>query len=138
MWFVYAAAAMCCFAGMQLLMKQLTRMGLVAPVILLFLFAVSTALYAAHVAVVRPPMGLSARAVLLLTGAGILSYVGNLYMVRALTHAPNPGYAMAVIGLQALPVALAAVLLFGSEFSWIKAAGVVLSIAGVALLLVDG
>lgn len=137
MWILYATSAMLCFAGMQLLFKQLTRMGLSSPLILVFIFAFGSIFYFAHLAVVRAPLAVSTRALGLLAVASVFSYGGNLYMVRALDQAPNPGYAMAVIGLQALVVTLASIVLFGSAFSWVKALGVALSILGVALLAID-
>ena len=138
MWIVYATFAMLCFAGMQLLFKQLTRLGLTSPVILAFVFGAGTLLYLAHIAVTRPPVLVSPRAIAMLGAASIFSYAGNLYMVRALGEAPNPGYAMAIVGVQAVVVTVASIILFGSEFSWLKAAGVALSVIGVALLTLDG
>jgi drug/metabolite transporter (DMT)-like permease len=138
MWFFHALLAMFCFAGMQLLFKQLSRSGLGSPVILVFVFGIGTLFYLAHVAIVRAPLVVGANALAMLGAAALLSYTGNLYMVRALDQAPNPGYAIAVVGLQALVVTLGGVVLFGSEFSWVKALGVTLSICGVALLMLDG
>jgi drug/metabolite transporter (DMT)-like permease len=137
MWFIFAAIAVFCFAGMQLLMKQLSNMGLLAPVILAVMFATSGLLYWSHVAVTRSPLHITPRALVLMIVAGALSYAGNLYMLRSIGIAPNPGYTVAITGLQAVPVVVAAVFLFGSEFSWIKAVGVLLSAVGVGLLLID-
>ena len=137
MWIFYAMLAMLCFAGMQLLFKQLTRLGLTSPVILTFVFGAGALLFLTHIAVVRPPVPLSPRAVAMLGAASVFSYVGNLYMVRALGEAPNPGYAMAIVGVQAVVVTIASIALFGSEFSWLKALGVALSVIGVAVLTLD-
>ena len=135
MWSLYAAFAMLCFVGMQLLFKQLSRLGLTSPVILVFVFGFGTLLYLAHLAAFRPALPLGGRVLALLAAAAVLSYLGNLYMVRALAAAPNPGYAIAIVGLQALLVTVASVALFGAELTWIKALGVVLSVAGVVLLV---
>ena len=137
MWIFYAMFAMLCFAGMQLLFKQLTQLGLSSPLILVFVFAFGSLLYLAHLSIVRAPLAVSGRALTLLAAASAFSYGGNLYMIRAIGQAPNPGYAMAVIGLQALVVTVASILLFGSEFSWLKGLGVVLSVVGVGLLTLD-
>lgn len=137
MWILYAMSAMLLFAGMQLLFKQLLRMGLGSPLILVFIFGFGTLLYMGHLAVVRAPMTVSARAFGLLVAASALSYGGNLYMVRAIGQAPNPGYAMAIVGAQALVVTLASIFLFGSAISWAKGLGVALSIAGLTLLALD-
>ena len=64
----------------------------------------------------------------------MLSYLGNLFMVRAIADAPNPGYAMGVIGAQAVVVTIGAIVLFGSEFSLVKGIGIALTVIGAALL----
>ena len=135
MWSLYAAVAMLCFVGMQLLFKQLSRLGLSSPVILVFVFGFACLLYLGHIAAVRPALPVGGRVLGLLAVAAVLSYLGNLYMVRALAAAPNPGYAIAIVGLQALLVTLASVALYGSHLTWLKALGVVLSVAGVVLLV---
>jgi drug/metabolite transporter (DMT)-like permease len=137
MWALYATFAMFCFAGMQLLFKQLTRMGLASPVILVFVFGFGALLYLAHVGIAQAPLAVGGRAAGLLGAAAVCSYAGNLYMVRALGQAPNPGYAMAIVGLQALVVTVASIPLYGSDFSWTTALGVALSVVGVGLLTLD-
>lgn len=137
MWFIYAALAVLCFAGMQLLFKQLTVLQVPAAVLLLIVFALSTVLLFAHVRIAKNPIALGARELAFLAGAALFSYAGNLFMVRAIAQAPNPGYAMAIIGLQALPVLILSVFLFGSELTMVKGFGVLLSIAGVVLLMID-
>jgi drug/metabolite transporter (DMT)-like permease len=135
MWLIYSAIAALSFAAMQTLFKQLTRMGLPAAVILVFVFGFSMLLFATHLGVQRQPVEVSGRALAVLAAAAAFSYVGNLYMVRALDQAPNAGYAMAIIGLQALPVLAASVVFFGAELTLVKGVGVLLSVAGVGLLM---
>jgi len=134
MWLVEAVVAMLCFAGMQLLFKRLTEIGLGSPVILVFVFGFGALLYLGHLAVVRPPVAVGGRTVALLAAAAALSYAGNLLMVRAVGRAPNPGYAVVVTGMQGLVVTLAAVALFGSDFTPTKGVGVALAVLGMALL----
>ena len=135
LWSLYAFIAMACFAGMQLLFKQLTRAGLSAPAILLFVFAVGALLFLVHVVFFRTPLHISTSAAISLVLAGVLGYVGNLWAVRAIGVAPNPGYALAIIGMQALVVTTAAIVLFDAGLTWPKALGVLLCFAGVALLV---
>jgi hypothetical protein len=68
----------------------------------------------------RTPVTVSMPLVGLFAAAAVLSYVGNLYSVRAIAAAPNPGYAVAIVSLQAAVVTLASVLWLGATFSWIK------------------
>jgi drug/metabolite transporter (DMT)-like permease len=135
MWPLYALIGMVCFASMQLVFKQTTRGGLTPATVLFFVFGFGWILYLLHVAVTRTPLALTPSRVGLLFLAGVFAYIGNLYAVRAVAEAPNPGYAMALVGLQALVVTIVSVVLFGATFSWMKAAGVVLCLAGVSLLV---
>jgi drug/metabolite transporter (DMT)-like permease len=135
MWPVYAAIAMLCFAAMQLVFRHVTRGGLTPAVVLFFVFGFGWMFYLLHVAIFRPPLALTMPRFGLLLTAGVLGYVGNLYAVRAVALAPNPGYANALIGLQALIVTAASVVLLGATLSWVKLVGVMLCVAGAALLV---
>ena len=135
MWPVYALLAMLCFASMQLVFRYTTRGGLTPAVVLFFVFGVGWLFYLLHVALLRPTLPVTLSRLALLFLAGALAYVGNLYAVRAVSIAPNPGYAMALVSLQALVVTFASVLLLDAAFSWTKLVGVLLCGAGAALLV---
>jgi drug/metabolite transporter (DMT)-like permease len=135
MWQWYAVVAMACFAAMQLIFKDLARRGVSSPAMLLVVFALGTVLYLVHVRALRTPLPLDGQALARLGVAALLAYVGNFYSVRALAAAPNPGYSIAIVGLQAVVVTLAAVLLFGAALSWTKLLGVVLCFAGLVLVV---
>ena len=136
MWQWYALAAMTCFAAMQLLFVQLTRRGARPAAILLVVFGVAAVCYGAYVRITRTPMPQGESAVALLVVAAILSFAGNLCSLRAMSLAPNPGYASAISGVHAFVVTLLAILVFGVAVSWTKLLGVVLCVVGVALLVV--
>jgi len=134
MWQWSALIAMSCFVGYQLILRELSRS--VAPVILLlFVFVFGGAYYLAHVLVARVPLALPGRAIGWLMLVALLSYVGNFFQLRAVNTAPNPGYAIALVGLQAVAVMLVSFLFLGATLSWMKAAGVLLCCAGVAMLV---
>ena len=135
MWPWYALIAMTCFAGMQLLFKHLDRQGVATPAMLMFIFAFGTLLYLLHVRTMRTPLPTSSSAFVLLAMTAVLSYIGNLFSVRAVATAPNAGYAVAIVGLQAAVVTVAAVIAFGAPLTWIKGLGVAFCIVGVALLV---
>ena len=136
MWQAYALAAMGCFAAMQLLFVQLTRRGVGPAAILLVVFAVGAAFYGVHVWMTRTPMPLNGSAVALLVVAAALSFVGNLCSLRAMSAAPNPGYASAISGVHALVVTIVSLSVFGIALSWTKLIGVILCVLGVALLVI--
>jgi drug/metabolite transporter (DMT)-like permease len=136
MWQWSALVAMACFAAMQLLFRQLSRRGIETSAILLLVFAFAALLYLLHVAVTRTPLPTGLPVVALLAGAAALSYVGNLFSVRAVATAPNPGYAVALVSLQAAVVTIAALGVAGATLSWVKLLGVILCCGGIALLVI--
>ena len=121
---------------MQLVFRQLSRRGIETSAILLLVFAFAALLYLLHVAVTRTPLPTKLPVVALLAAAAALSYVGNLFSVRAVATAPNPGYAVALVSLQAAVVTIAALGVAGATLSWVKALGVILCCAGIALLVI--
>ena len=135
MWQVSAFVAMGCFAAMQLIFAALSRRGMSAASVLVGVFAIAALLYSIHLSTTRAPLPRAPRDLALVAAAATLSYVGNWLLVRALAAAPNPGYAVAISGLQAVLVTVASIGVIGAEFSWMKAAGVVLCAAGVTLIV---
>ena len=137
MWVISAVLALLAFAGLQLSFKRLAMGGMSAPSMLLLVFGITTVLLGMHVWAVRGSLAVQPRLYKFVLLAAVLGYLGNLFMVRALAEAPNPGYAMGVIGAQAVFVTLGAIVLFGSEFSLVKGLGIMLTVAGAALLGFD-
>jgi drug/metabolite transporter (DMT)-like permease len=135
-WPTYALIGMSCFAGMQLTFKYLSGRGLSPAAILVFVFGFGWLLFMVHVVAARTPLPWSASVLALLFLAGLLGYVGNFFAVRAVSLAPNAGYALAISGLQALVVTLISVIVLGASLSWMKALGVLLCCLGVALLVI--
>jgi drug/metabolite transporter (DMT)-like permease len=136
MWQWYALIAMGCFTAMQLVFRHLGRKGIDSAGVLLIVFAFGALFYLLHTVVIRTPIPATLPVVGLLAVTAGLSYVGNLFSIRAVTEAPNPGYAVALVGLQGAVVTLIAAGVFGASLSWVKMIGVVLCCAGVALLVI--
>jgi uncharacterized membrane protein len=135
MWQWWAVTAMGCFAVMQLLFAALVRRGIDVAAVLLYVFGVGALLYLFHVRATRAAVPHAPGEVAMLVAAAALSYVGNWLLVRAVAAAPNPGYPVAISGLQAALVTLVSVAVLGASLSWSKAAGVALCAIGVTLLV---
>ena len=135
MWQWWAVAAMSCFAVMQLLFAALVRRGIDVAAVLLNVFGVGALLYLFHVRATRAALPDEPRDLAMLAAAGVLSYVGNWLLVRAVGTAPNPGYPIAISGLQAAVVTLVSIAVLGASLSWSKAIGVALCAIGVTLLV---
>ncbi len=70
-----------------------------------------------------------------IAGAALTSFLGNLCAVNAINLAPNPGYASAIEASKAALVVLLSVLLFASDFSFLKGLGVMCCTIGVVMLV---
>ena len=125
---------MVCFASMQLVLRYLTR-SMTSAAILVFVFGIAWILYVTHVVLLKTPIPTTTPTLIWLVVAGGLSYVGNLFTVRAMALAPNPGYALAIAGLNSLFVTLASAVILGASLSWSKLLGVMLCAAGISLLV---
>ena len=135
MWQWWAVLAMGCFAAMQLIFAALGRRGVDVAGMLLYVFAIAALFYMVHVRASRAVLPRALNDVALLAAAAALSYVGNWLLLRGVATAPNPGYAVAISGLQAAVVTVISVGLLGASLSWSKAAGVLLCAIGVMLLV---
>lgn len=133
-WFIYAIFGMLAFSAMLLIFKQLSIMGLKPALILVFVFGFGMLLYLAHLLITKSQLNVSTNMIILLGIAAFLSYLGNFLYVSAIELAPNPGFAIAVVGFQAVLVTVASVFLFASDFTLVNVAGVVLAIIGIILI----
>lgn len=133
-WTVAALVGMLSFACMALTLKKLTYL-LPTPIVLFYLFAVTTILYLAFSIKRGLSLGLGWHALGLLCLAALFAFVGNLADVEALKLAPNPGYASAIKAGQILVITFAAVLLFPEQRLSVQGVcGVLLVFSGVVLL----
>lgn len=133
-WYSYALLSMLFFSIMVLIFKRLMSGGLQPGVILLFVFGLSALFYLAHFLIAKTPMETNYYILALLLIAAILSYVGNLFSLKAINSAPNVGYPLAINSLQIILVTVASVFLFGSKLSLIKVAGLLLGLIAIMLL----
>ncbi len=131
MWTTYGIMAMLMLAGMLLLIKYAglswnDNTGMLFVLSLGLLICSST-----HLLVTRHVWQPKWTAIGIVAVAALLSYIGNLCYIKAVTLAPNPGYPVAIEGNKAVLVLIASCLLFGAEFSIGKLIGILLCLAGV-------
>ena len=137
-WFLTAFLSMILFVFVYLLMKKATLFG-VDNVRLYFYYTITATTTMIIYALVTKgwkgeTLGIPTGALVLIVIAAIIGTAGNLLFDQSLIDAPNPGYALAVSNANVILIAIASVFLFSSELSWIKTAGIVLTIAGIVLL----
>ena len=133
-WFWYAIVSMVFLSIMFLFITKATKFGVRPELVYVFqsVFAIGLGLlylFASKISI-SLPKGIWVFLIL----AGIFAVIGNFLMFKSISIAPNPGYAIAVISADALLVAIASIFIFKSEFTWIKAMGVILVTLGVVLL----
>jgi len=134
MWIVLAILASICYAGVSASLKHLETQGIPSAVSLCLLCLFPSILYFFHATYRGLSFKFESREWIVVLLAGVLSYIANLFNIKALAFAPNPGYAVAVGGTQAVVLCLAAYFIFGSELSSFKLLGVGFCILGVSLL----
>jgi len=135
-WFVYAIAGMISLGIMTLIFKQLLDKESKPELILAFVFGLGMVFYLIQMLIAKTQVKVSWTVFLLLVLAAFLSYIGNLFVLKSLGLTPNPGYTMAIVGLNAIFITLASLFLFGSKITLVKIAGVVCALLGLMLLAI--
>jgi len=135
-WFIYALLAMIFFSGMVLIFKKLMIIGLDTPKILLGVFIGGAFFYGIHILFFSGKNNASITWLIigLIVLAALLSYLGNLFMLRSMEIASNPGFTVGVVSLQAILITLGAWMLFQSSLSSTKIVGLVLALVALVLL----
>jgi drug/metabolite transporter (DMT)-like permease len=139
-WFVYSILAALFFVGLYLCIRWLTDKGFSPRQILLFMigfallgFLGATAPSLGKVLSSEKFLGFLAAA----TFAGIFSSIGHWADFEAIKRAPNPGFSTSIRNSSILPVTILSVILFNSQFHFIKLLGVFLILAGIIALVIQ-
>lgn len=69
--------------------------------------------------------------------AAIFSVAGNVFHQKSFEKSHNPGYVQAVIVSNAILVLFASVILFNAPIAWMKLLGIIISVMGLYLLVVN-
>ena len=133
-WIIYALLTMVGFAVTVLTFKKLSASGFSSGTINFYFFL----LVALGIVIYNFATGSSFKAdykfFLILLIAVVAGVFANIYNVKAIHASPNPGYASAIVAVNAILVAIIAVFLFHSKLTLIKMLGVVLAVIGVILI----
>lgn len=136
MWIGLSLATMGLMSVMLLLLNGLNRLGVDQSITLLCLFAVILVVNAIYLVAVGTPLRLPTTILpwILIVGAAIASFLGNLCFLKAMHLSPNPGYPCAIEGSKMLLVTVVSLWLFASHLTLIKGVGVLCCALGVALI----
>ena len=139
-WFVYSILSAFLFVGLYLCIRWLTDKGFAPKQILLFMvgfallgFLAATAPSLRKVLNSENFLGFLAAG----TFAGIFSSIGHWADFEAIKWAPNPGFSTSIRNSSILPVTILSVILFNSQFHFIKLFGVFLILAGIIALVIQ-
>lgn len=123
------------FIGGTILALKWASIHIASPIVLMvYLYMVTLFCFFAHAGVGKISLLSSWKGILIMVLSGVLCYAGNFFQVKAITGAPNAGYASAIISFSAVFITVASIFLFGAAFSLLKAAGVACCVIGVILL----
>jgi drug/metabolite transporter (DMT)-like permease len=123
------------FFFMLLIFKKVGSLGIKESTILLYVFAIGALFYLIYSFISNNPIKVNWQILGLLFIAAIFSCLGNIFHVKALISAPNPGYADAVSSTRILLLTIAAIFLFHSEkLTLMKVFGIIFTVAGLLLL----
>jgi multidrug transporter EmrE-like cation transporter len=139
-WFVYSILSSILFVGLYLGIRWLTDKGFAPRQILLFLVGFALLGFLGATA---PSLGMvlsSEKFISFLAAgifAGIFSSIGHWADFEAIKRAPNPGFSTSIRNSSILPVTLFSVVLFHSQFHFLKLGGVFLILAGIMALVIQ-
>lgn len=135
-WQLVSVVALVCFSAAFLAFRAAGNAGVGSSAMLLLVMLIGAALTVGQMAISGSGLALSGRAWLLVGGAALACWVGNLAQLDAVSRAPNPGAALAIINASVAVVALASWPVFAAPLSAGKGMGVALCLAGVILVSV--
>ncbi len=134
-WFNLSIIGLFALSFMSFLITLMTRKGYPVPFVLLCLSGVLFLYYFFQTFILsQTKINLSVEGVIILITIGVLSAVGNLTLYQAANIAPNPGLAIAIVGLQSVVVSVLAVMVFHDKLTPIQISGIVLGILAIFLI----
>lgn len=133
-WKASSFLAAIAFAGMNLFYRAEMDRGVSGAAALLAVFAVSIPTLSLILWSKGYPILRSKASWSLIAALGFFCYASNVFKMRGLALAPNPGYAEAISGFEVLLLTIASVAVFNSELTRRKLSGVLLCMAGFATL----
>lgn len=133
-WFTLALSSAFLMTIVVLIVKRGLNEGISSWTWLMYYYAFASILIGVYLFSTKGSTKVSGFLLGLLVVAAILGILGNVASTQSIKLAPNPGYAMAIVGSQTLLILIASIFLFKSEFTILKGLGTFLVVAGVVLL----
>lgn len=136
-WIVASALMFWSSVGMYLLVRKCAMMKVPQELLNIAMFLIPLFFYLplSYLSHVTLSVSLYQFALLFVT-AYFFSYWGNVFSLKSITYAPNPGYSLVLSKSYVVFTTLIAIILFGSEFSIKAGISILLIIVGSALVMI--
>ena len=122
---------------MSSLFAKILKLGISVPALMFLISLFLTLFFLSHLLITKTEtLRINNYILLLSLIAAFFSYVGNLFYVKSIGLATNPGYPVAVNGLQAVIITMVSVLLFQAEITLLKGVGICFAVLAVILLAI--
>jgi len=132
-WFIYSIAAAILLAAHFLFLKKAAISGIPLSLLLMYIW-LSSGIILLIYQTSKSQISIPTNLIWIVVFATITALVGTFLLNLGVYTAPNPGYATAIGSLQVLIVIISSTLIFGSDFTSLKAIGSLLVILGIILL----
>ena len=133
-WLVYALLSMISFGILFILIKYSSNAGVSSQLAVFYQMFITALILGIFFVSTNTSFKISKIALVILIIMGIVSVFGNIFLFKAISSAPNPGYALAVSNLNTIIIVFAGIFLFSSEINFLKIAGTILAVIGVILI----
>ncbi len=133
-WFITALVSMLAFSVVFLLFKIISDLKVRGELALLYHFGISAIFLFFYLYFNKTPLSVNRIQIMFILVAAIFGVIGNILLYNSLGSSSNPGYTLAVVGVNTLVVTIASVFIFKSNFGLSKFIAIALIVAGVSLL----
>ena len=119
--------------------RKCNQMGVPTQLINLAMFLVPVLLYILMAAVQRPEMQMTIwEWAIIIFSSYFCSYLGNVFSLKSIQRAPNPGYSLMISKSYVVLTTLVSVVLFGAELSILKFGAIGLIVVCQAVIMLSG
>jgi drug/metabolite transporter (DMT)-like permease len=136
---IAASALMFCFSIlMYLAVRKSTLLKTPTQINNLAMFAIPMVFFAAMALISKDSIILTlSQYTLLIVSAVFFSYLGNVFSLKSMECAPNPGYSLIISKSYVVLTSVSSIFLFGAEFTPKSALAIVMVIAFSSLIFID-
>ncbi len=111
-WFITATTSMFAFSITFLLLRVIANMKIKAELALLYYFAISALALFVYSYSNKSQISVNKIVFLLILATAIFGVIGNILLYKSIGSSPNPGYTLAVVGINTVVVTIVSIFIF--------------------------